>query len=456
MLLQRTLTRLSIFKAASPRSIGCTAAFHVRAFVAHGDTATASRQTELRPSDFKARSDYFYELENQYGAFNYHPLPIVLERGQGPFVWDVDGKRYYDFLSAYSAVNQGHCHPKIVDALIDQSKKLTLTSRAFHNNMLGEFERYMCKLFDYDRVLPMNTGVEGGETAVKLARKWGYEVKGIPQNQAKVIFAKNNFWGRTLAAISSSQDPNSYNNYGPLMPGYQIIDYNDLKALEQAVSDPNVCAFMVEPIQGEAGVIVPDDGYLKKAHDICKKHNVLLVADEVQTGLGRTGKLLASDYDNVKPDILILGKALSGGVYPVSAVLARDEIMSRIRPGQHGSTYGGNPLACRVAMAAMDVLLEEKLTENAYKLGRILREELGNFKHPMLASIRGKGLLDAIVIRPQNGKDAWDVCLNLRDNGLLAKPTHNETIRFAPPLVLTEAQLRECIEIIKKTLVEFA
>lgn len=411
--------------------------------------ATATSTTKADPNQ------YFYDLENKYGAFNYHPLPVVLSRGEGPFVWDVTGKRYYDFLSAYSAVNQGHCHPKIVATMIQQAQTLTLTSRAFHNNVLGEFEQFMCKTFGYDRVLPMNTGVEGGETAVKLARKWGYEVKGIPKNQAKVVFAKNNFWGRTMAAISSSTDVNCYNNFGPLMPGFMIINYNSLTELENALKDPTVCAFMVEPIQGEAGVVVPDDGYMRKSQDLCRKYNALLIADEVQTGLGRTGKLLACEHDNVKPDITILGKALSGGMYPVSAVLTSDEVMLTLKPGQHGSTFGGNPLGCRVAMTAMEVLLSEKMVENADKLGKILRAELSSFKHDMLKVVRGRGLLDAIVIEPRNGKNSWDVCMALRDNGLLAKPTHNETIRFAPTLVLTEAQLQECLHIIKKTLLQF-
>lgn len=446
MLSALSLSRVSRQASGRCRALQLAATTAVQRRTQATATAAASSAT---PSD---PSEYYYDLERRYGAFNYAPLPVVLARGEGPFVWDVTGKRYYDFLSAYSAVNQGHCHPKIVGTLIKQAQTLTLTSRAFHNNVLGEFEQFMCKTFGYDRVLPMNTGVEGGETAVKLARKWGYEVKGIPKNKAKVIFAKGNFWGRTLAAISSSTDPNSYNNFGPLMPGFVIINYNNLAELERELKDPNVCAFMVEPIQGEAGVIVPEDGYMRKAQELCRKYNALLIADEVQTGLGRTGKLLACQHDHVKPDITILGKALSGGVYPVSAVLTSNEVMLTLNPGQHGSTFGGNPLGCRVAMTAVEVLIEEKMIENAEKLGKILRSELSSFKHPVLKLVRGKGLLDAIVIEPRFGKNAWDVCLALRDKGLLAKPTHNEAIRFAPPLILTEAQLLECVHIIKDTL----
>jgi len=395
------------------------------------------------------------DLEDRYGAHNYHSIPVVIERAEGVFVWDVEGKKYFDFLSAYSAVNQGHCHPKIIAALIKQAQKVTLTSRAFYNDVLGEYEKYITQYFGYDKVLPMNTGVEGGETAIKLARKWGYTVKGIPENQAKIIFVSGNFWGRTLAAISSSVDPSSTKGFGPFMPGFEIIPYNDLDALEKAVQDKNVAGFMLEPIQGEAGVVIPDEGYLSKAYEICKKNRVLFIADEVQTGLCRTGKLLACDYEGVKPDILILGKALSGGVLPVAAVLCRDEIMLTIKPGEHGSTYGGNPLASKVAIAALEVLREEKLAENAEKLGQILREELGKIKAPFVATIRGKGLLNAIVIKPHKGKDAWDFCVALKENGLLAKPTHGDIIRFAPPLVITESQLRECIAIIKKTMEEF-
>ena len=395
------------------------------------------------------------QLENQYGAHNYHPIPVVLERGEGVNVWDCEGKKYFDFLSAYSAVNQGHCHPKIVRALQEQSETLTLTSRAFHNDVLGQYEKYVTALFGYDKVLPMNTGVEGGETANKLARKWGYQKKGIEENKARIIFAKGNFWGRTLAAISSSDDPTSYEGFGPYMPGYDLIPYNNLDALEEELKDSNVCAFMVEPIQGEAGVVVPDEGYLAGVRSLCDKYNVLFIADEVQTGIARTGKMLATDYENARPDILILGKALSGGVFPVSAVLADDDVMLCIQPGEHGSTFGGNPLACKVAQAALEVVLDEKLAENAYRLGEIFRREMRAIDSDMVTLVRGKGLLNAIVIKPKNGKEAWDVCLRLRDNGLLAKPTHGDIIRFAPPLVMTEAQLMECIEIIKKTILSF-
>ena len=394
-------------------------------------------------------------LENKYGAHNYHPLPVVLSKGEGIYVWDVDGKKYFDFLSAYSAVNQGHCHPKIVRALQEQSETLTLTSRAFHNDVLGQYEKYVTALFGYDKVLPMNTGVEGGETANKLARKWGYQKKGIEENKARIIFAKGNFWGRTLAAISSSDDPTSYKGFGPYMPGYDLIPYNNLDALEEELKDSNVCAFMVEPIQGEAGVVVPDEGYLAGVRSLCDKYNVLFIADEVQTGIARTGKMLATDYENARPDILILGKALSGGVFPVSAVLADDDVMLCIQPGEHGSTFGGNPLACKVAQAALEVVLDENLAENAYRLGEIFRREISAIDSDMVSLVRGKGLLNAIVIKPKNGKEAWDVCLRLRDNGLLAKPTHGDIIRFAPPLVINEPQLKECIEIIKKTILSF-
>ncbi len=400
-------------------------------------------------------SEELIALEYKHGAHNYHPLPVVLAKGDGVFVWDVEGKKYYDFLSAYSAVNQGHCHPKIIKALKSQAEKLTLTSRAFYNDSLGEYERYITGLFGYDKVLPMNTGVEGGETANKLARKWGYLKKNIQENKARIIFAKGNFWGRTLAAISSSDDPISYTGFGPYMPGYDLIPYNDLGALENELKDPNVCAFMVEPIQGEAGVIVPNEGYLKGVSELCKKYNVLFIADEVQTGIGRTGKMLACDHENVKPDILILGKALSGGVFPVSAVLADDHIMMCIKPGEHGSTFGGNPLACKVAKAALDVIIYEKLSENADRLGKIFRKELELIDSNMISLVRGKGLLNAIVIKPKNGKEAWDVCIKMRDNGLLAKPTHGDIIRFAPPLVITEEQLIECVSIIKTTILSF-
>ena len=395
------------------------------------------------------------QLENDFGAHNYHPLPVVLERGEGVYVWDCEGKKYYDFLSAYSAVNQGHCHPKIINALINQSKKLTLTSRAFYNSALGPYEKFICELFDYDKVLPMNTGVEGGETANKLARKWGYLKKGIPENKARIIFAKGNFWGRTLAAISSSDDPLSFKDFGPYMPGYDLIPYNNLEALEKELKDFNVAAFMVEPIQGEAGVVVPDEGYLEGVRRLCDKYNVLFIADEVQTGIARTGKLLASDYENAKPDILILGKALSGGVFPVSAVLANDEVMMCIKPGEHGSTFGGNPLACAVAKAALEVVIEEDLAENAYNLGEYFREELNKFikDSPIVKLVRGKGLLNAIVINDtEESKTAWNICLEMKNNGLLAKPTHGNIIRFAPPLTITKNQLDDCIKIIIDTL----
>lgn len=400
----------------------------------------------------------YMAMEDKYGAHNYHPLGVVLARGEGVHVWDAEGKQYYDFLSAYSAVNQGHCHPRIVDALNEQSKVLTLTSRAFYNNVLGPYEKFITEYFGYDKVLPMNTGVEGGETAVKLCRKWGYEVKGIPNNEAKIIFVTGNFWGRTLAAISSSCDPSSTKGFGPYMPGYELIPYNDLAALEEALKDPNVAGFMVEPIQGEAGVVVPDEGYLKGAYDLCQKNNVLFIADEVQTGIARTGKLVCCDHHGFKPDILILGKALSGGVFPVSAVLARDEIMLTIKPGEHGSTFGGNPLGCAVAMAALQVVADEKLSENAQKLGVIFRERMQNLvnKSDLVTLVRGMGLLNAIVINDdEESETAWNICLKLRDNGLLAKPTHGNIIRFAPPLVMTEEQLHECCDIIEKTIMNF-
>ena len=398
------------------------------------------------------------ELEEKHGAHNYHPLPVVLRKGEGVHVWDLEGNHYYDFLSAYSAVNQGHCHPKIVYALTEQAHKLTLTSRAFHNDVLGEYEKFITDLFGYDKVLPMNTGVEGGETAIKLCRKWAYKVKGIEENKAKILFAENNFWGRTLAAVSSSTDPSAYSDYGPYLPGFEIVKYNDLDALEKALEDPNVAGFMVEPIQGEAGGVVPDDGYLKKAAELCKSKNVLFIADEVQTGISRTGKLYCCQHENVKPDILILGKALSGGVFPVSAVLADDEIMLTIKPGEHGSTFGGNPLACRVAMAALEVAIEENLAENAQKMGEIFRRELSDFsnQYDIIKSVRGKGLLNAVVINdPEKSNMAWDICVRLKENGLLAKPTHGNIIRFAPPLVMTEKELMECVNIIKNTIQEF-
>ncbi len=398
----------------------------------------------------------YLDLELKYGAHNYHPLPVVLSRGEGIYVWDVEGKKYYDFLSAYSAVNQGHCHPKIIKALNSQASKLTLTSRAFHNDVLGPYEKFMTNFFGYDKVLPMNTGVEGGETANKLARKWGYMRKGIPENEAKIIFVKGNFWGRTLAAISSSDDPSSYKGFGPYMPGYNLIPYNDLNILEETLKDPNVCAFMVEPIQGEAGVIVPDEGYLRGVREICDRYNVLFIADEVQTGLARTGKLLACDHEDVKPDILILGKALSGGVFPVSAVLANDEVMLCIKPGEHGSTYGGNPLACKVAIAALNVIKEEDLSENSQILGEVFRNKLRKFSNPLIKEVRGKGLLNAIEVNDSpESKTAWNICMKLKEKGLLAKPTHGNIIRFAPPLVINKKHLEICIEIIKNVFESF-
>jgi ornithine--oxo-acid transaminase len=398
------------------------------------------------------------ELEDKYGAHNYHPVPVVLSKGKGAKLWDVEGKEYYDFLSAYSAVNQGHCHPRIIEALVEQASTLTLTSRAFYNDLLGQYSKYVTEYFGYDRVLPMNTGVEGGETAIKLCRKWAYEVKGVPANKAKIIFASGNFWGRTLAAVSSSSDPDSYSNYGPYMPGFELIPYNDLAALDKALEDPNVAGVMLEPIQGEAGVVVPHDGYLKGVSERCKAKRVLFIADEVQTGIGRTGRLLACEYEGVKPDILILGKALSGGVLPVSAVLTSDEVMLTIKPGQHGSTYGGNPLACKVAMAALQVLKDERMTENAYALGNIFRERMNDLiaKTDMVTLVRGRGLLNAIVINDSpKSSTAWDICIAMKDNGLLAKPTHGNIIRFAPPLVMTEEQLHECCDIISDTVLNF-
>ncbi|MED5302508.1 MAG: ornithine--oxo-acid transaminase [Bacteroidota bacterium] len=399
------------------------------------------------------------KLEDQYGAHNYHPLPVVLDRGEGVYVWDCEGKKYFDFLSAYSAVNQGHCHPKIINALVEQSKKLTLTSRAFYNSKLGEYEKFMCGLFGYDKVLPMNTGVEGGETANKLARKWGYMKKGIEENKARIIFANGNFWGRTLAAISSSDDPVSYKGFGPYMPGYDLIPYNDLNALENELKDPNVAAFMVEPIQGEAGVVVPDDGYLEGVRKLCNEYNVLFIADEVQTGIARTGRMLATDYEDAKPDILILGKALSGGVFPVSAVFANDEVMLCIKPGEHGSTFGGNPLACAVAKAALEVVIEENLASNAEKLGAYFRNKMNEYisKSDLVTLVRGKGLLNAIVINDdEKSSTAWDLCVKMKMNGLLAKPTHGNIIRFAPPLVINKEQLDTCIDIIISSIEEYS
>ena len=400
-----------------------------------------------------SKSQEYISLEDQYGAHNYHPLPVVLSKGEGVFVWDVEGNRYFDFLSAYSAVNQGHCHPKIIQALHDQSQRITLTSRAFHNDQLGPFEKYITGLLDFDRVLPMNTGVEGGETAIKLARKWGYTVKGIPANQAKIVFASGNFWGRTIAAISSSQDPDSYGDFGPFVPGFEVVPYNDLEALDKALQDGHVAAFMVEPIQGEAGVIVPNEDYLAGVRALCSKYNVLWIADEVQTGLGRTGKMLCCDHAGVKPDILILGKALGGGVFPVSAVLTNHEVMNVLHPGQHGSTFGGNPLACAVAMAALKVLVDENLAENAEKLGQVFRSRLQMINVSIVSGVRGKGLLNAIDIVPfGNGKTAYDVCLALKANGLLAKQTHTHTIRFAPPLTITQEQIETAADIIAHTI----
>ena len=397
------------------------------------------------------------ELEDNYGAHNYHPIPVVLERGEGVYVWDVNEKKYFDFLAAYSAVNQGHCHPRIIKALINQAQKLTLTSRAFYNSILGEYEKYITSYFGYDKVLPMNTGVEGGETALKLARRWAYDVKGVEKNKAKVVFAKGNFWGRTLAAISSSNDPSSFEGFGPFLSGFELIEYNNLNSLEEAIKDPNTAAFMVEPIQGEAGVIVPDNNYLKGVRALCTKYNVLFIADEVQTGLGRTGKMLACDHEGVKPDILILGKALSGGTIPVSAVLANNEVMLTIKPGEHGSTYGGNPLACAVAMEALKVLKDEKLSENSEALGIIFRDEMNRLKNEsdLITEVRGKGLFNAIVIKERNGKTALDICLKFADNGLLAKPTHGDIIRFAPPLVINREQLMECVNIIRHVILSF-
>jgi ornithine--oxo-acid transaminase len=403
------------------------------------------------------KSEQFIEMEHQYGAHNYHPLPVVLSKGEGAFVWDVEGKRYFDFLSAYSAVNQGHCHPKIVNALCEQAKTLTLTSRAFYNDCLGPYEKYITEYFGYDKVLPMNTGAEADETAMKLARRWGYKVKGIPENEAIIICCEGNFHGRTISIISMSTDPDSYGQFGPFTPGFVKIPYNDCQALEQTLEKlgDKVAGFLVEPIQGEAGVYVPNEGYLKKCYELCKKYNVLFIADEVQTGIARTGRMLACDHEGVRPDILILGKALSGGVIPVSAVLANDEIMLTIKPGEHGSTFGGFCLAGKVAMAALQVVKDEKLEEKAEELGQIFREEMSKVKSDMIELVRGKGLLNAIVIKPKNGKEAWDVCLKMKELGVLAKPTHQHIIRFAPPLVITKQQLLEAIELIKQAILSF-
>jgi len=395
---------------------------------------------------------YYLALEDQYGAHNYHPLPVVLEKGKGVYVYDVEGKRYYDFLSGYSAVNQGHCHPKIIQSLINQAQKLTLTSRAFYNNLLGEYEKYITELLGYDKVLPMNTGVEAVETALKLARKWGYINKGIAENKATIVVCKENFHGRTSTVISFSTDPSSYKDFGPFMPGFVIIDYNNLEAVEKAFQDPNIAAILVEPIQGEAGVMVPDEGYLKGIRDLCTEYNVLMIADEIQTGLCRTGKMLACDYENVHPDILILGKALSGGTLPVSAVLCDNDIMMNIKPGEHGSTYGGNPLACAVAITSLSVLKEDKMAENATAMGNLLRKELAALNSPFITTIRGKGLLNAIVIHHPDPNAAWEFCMEMKENGLLAKPTHGDKIRFAPPLIINEQQIRESVEIIQHSL----
>jgi ornithine--oxo-acid transaminase len=400
-------------------------------------------------------SEQLMQLEDKYGAHNYHPLPVVLAKGEGARVWDVEGNEYYDFLSAYSAVNQGHCHPKIIKAMVDQASKMTLTSRAFFNDSLGVYEKFVTEYFGYDKVLPMNTGAEADETALKLCRKWAYMKKGIAEDQAKIIVCEGNFHGRTITIVSMSTDPDSYSGFGPFTPGFVKIPYNDLDALAEALKDPNIAGFLVEPIQGEAGVFVPDCGYLAKAYAMCKEKNVLFIADEVQTGIARTGKLLACDHEKVRPDIVILGKALSGGVYPVSAVLADDHIMLCIKPGEHGSTFGGNPVAAKVAMAALQVVTDEKLAERAEYLGNIFREELKAIKSDMISLVRGKGLLNAIIIKPKNGKEAWDVCVKMKENGVLAKPTHGDIIRFAPPLVITEAELREAIERIKKSILFF-
>ena len=395
------------------------------------------------------------EMEAKYGAHNYHPLDAVLAKGEGVFMWDVEGKKYYDFLSAYSAVNQGHCHPKIVKAMCDQANTLTLTSRAFYNDCLGPYEKYITEYFGYDKVLPMNSGAEADETALKLCRRWGYEVKGIPENQAKIICCDGNFHGRTITIISMSNDPDSFGGFGPFTPGFIRVPYNDVDALAKALEEENVAGFLLEPIQGEAGVYVPEDGYLKKAYDLCKAKNVLFIADEVQTGIARTGKLLACDHEGVRPDILILGKALSGGTMPVSAVLADDEIMLTIKPGEHGSTFGGNPVACKVAMAALEVVKEEKLAERAEYLGQIFRDEMRSIQSEMVQQVRGKGLLNAVIIKPKNGKEAWDVCVKMKELGVLAKPTHQHLIRFAPPLVITEEQLRDAISRIKEAILSF-
>lgn len=398
------------------------------------------------------QSAHYLHLEEQYGAHNYHPLPVVLEKGKGVFVWDVDGKRYYDFLSGYSAINQGHCHPRIIDKLVEQAQKLTLTSRAFYNNLLGTYTKYITTLFGFDKVLPMNTGVEAVETAIKLSRRWGYAVKGIEENMARIVVCKNNFHGRTSTVISFSTDPTAYSRFGPLMPGFDFVPFNDVVSLEKAFQDKNVAAFLVEPIQGEAGVVVPDEGYLKAVRDLCTEYNVLMIADEIQTGLARTGKMLAIDHENIHADILILGKALSGGVLPVSAVLANDNIMMLIKPGEHGSTYGGNPLACAIAMESLQVLIDENMAENAAEMGNLFRSELNKLDSPLIKTVRGRGLLNAIVVNHPNPEAAWELCIELKENGLLAKPTHGDKIRFAPPLIITKEQIHECVDIISHSL----
>lgn len=405
--------------------------------------------------DMSSTAQYYLELEEQFGAHNYHPIPVVLHRGKGVHVWDVDGKQYYDFLSGYSAVNQGHCHPKIVQALIEQSQKLTLTSRAFYSDVLGEYAKFITTYFGYDKVLPMNTGVEAVETGIKLCRKWAYELKGIPEGKAKIIVCEGNFHGRTSTVISFSNDPSARKNFGPYMPGFEAIPFNDLAALEAALTDKNVAGFLIEPIQGEAGVLVPDKGYLNKARQLCSSANVLFIADEIQTGLARTGKMLACDHENIRPDILLLGKALSGGMLPVSAVLCDDAIMMTIKPGEHGSTYGGNPLACKVAIAALQLLKEENMAENAAVMGELLRNKLRDLNSPHIAEVRGRGLLNAIVIKHHNKEAAWELCLQLKENGLLAKPTHGDKIRFAPPLIITKEQIMDCVQIVDKSLATF-
>lgn len=402
----------------------------------------------MRPEDYITR-------EGKFGAHNYHPLPVVLEKGEGVFVWDVEGKRYFDFLSGYSALSQGHCHPRIIKALTDQAQKLTLVSRAFHADILGEYMEFACKFFGYDKLLPMNTGAEAVETALKLARRWGYRIKGVAPEKAKIVVCSENFHGRTITIISMSTDPSSYTDFGPYTPGFIKVEYNQVDALAEALKDPDVVGFLLEPIQGEAGVVVPDDGYLRRCYDLCKQHNVLFIADEIQTGIGRTGKLLACDYEDIHPDILILGKALSGGVTPVSAVLASDEIMLTIAPGEHGSTYGGNPLAAAVGIAALEVVRDEKLSENAYAMGELFRSEMEKIDNPMIKQVRGKGLLNAVVTEPKDGKVAWDICLALKENGLIAKPTHDHIIRFTPPLIINREQMMEAIGIIKETFAQF-